>query len=461
MLKKITSDKPVYHADNTDVISSEVLKSHYQDLLKVIGKQTSYRKFDSYAKVTGFSFSLLVRGKIDSEYMVLLSEEKIVSGIKFKKTDDSSDINDYSVDELLAMARESKNSWTGMLLGSIRNHSCKTQVTCPSCEGDTKCNKCDGNGTVACGSCNGCGECSNCKGKGKVECQKCEGSGSINCFYCDGDGYVDCYNCDGDGWVDCWDCDGTGTYRKPNGKEVVCRKCQGTGRFECRACDGSGTSTCEKCDGSGTLKCRRCKGTGIVKCSGCKGSGTCSKCEGNGYVECDLCDGNGVCSECNGRGEVKCTRCEGTGSYQSYINYQLKRVNKVISKVFDNNDLVDKFDENMIGTRSIWNGIMQWDKKKGLQQEINADELGSVLAKSLHLGSIKEWIRSECVIPNGNTKMQRKELRVRVYGIPLTEVCYVVGKNNYRFYIVGNNNVLVIDDEQMPNKLVSFFRSIF
>ena len=461
MLIKIETNTTVYQADNTDIFAPDVLKQKYQALLSDIGKQTSRRKLDSYAKVTDYSFSLLIRGKIEQEKTILSSKEMISPGLIYKKTNASSDIKDYSVDELLAMAKTSKKGWTGMLLSSIRNHSCALKATCPSCNGSSQCGECHGDGTVICNCCYGKGECSCCKGTGEVECQKCDGSGSIRCFYCDGDGYVDCYNCDGDGYVDCWDCDGTGTYRKYNGEEVMCRKCQGTGRFECQSCDGTGTETCEKCHGYGTLRCRKCRGTGIVSCTSCKGTGDCSKCDGNGIVECNLCNGNGVCSQCEGNGEIECPTCKGTGNYQSFTHYQLKLENLSKSKSFDDNAIVNAFDEGIIGTKKIWEAEMIWEKKNGLQRGINLDELGSILVKTSHLGPIKEWVRQECVIPNEHARYEKKKARVLIYGIPLTEVHFMVGKKKYQFFILGNNNVLVIDDEKMPNKFVDFFRSLF
>lgn len=483
MLKKIHTNQHVYHANDLDVITHEKLKANYQNLLNDIGNQMSYRKLNSYAKVTDFSFSLFLRGRMEKETMAYLHETKTWPGLAYQKTDTSSNINDYSVDELLAMARGNKNSWTVMLLGSLRNHSCKKQVTCLSCHGNTKCNNCEGDGTVICDWCYGRGKCSrckgegeidchNCKGSGSVSCSNCEGSGQVDCWNCDGDGWVECNNCDGDGWVDCWDCDGTGTYVLRNGNEVMCRKCHGTGRFdctvcdgsgrfECSACEGSGTFVCRKCEGSGTQKCGKCRGKGIERCSDCKGSGTCSMCHGGGYVDCSLCKGDGVCKECDGIGEVECPKCEGTGYFQTFDRYQLKPMHVSDSKVFCSNDIIDQFDENEIGVRSIWKGEMIWDNKSGLQHEIILDELGSVLASSMYLGPIKKWIRPECSIPSEDSRFLRKNLTVLIYGVPFTEVHYKVGKKIFRFYILGNNNVIVIDDEQMPNKLLGFIRSFF
>jgi hypothetical protein len=69
---------------------------------------------------------------------------------------------------------------------------------------ETKCQDCDGSGTI------GCPDCSD----GTIDCESCKGTGEDSdghaCFECDGSGEWSCDICSGQGTVDCDKCNGTG-----------------------------------------------------------------------------------------------------------------------------------------------------------------------------------------------------------------------------------------------------------
>ncbi len=55
-----------------------------------------------------------------------------------------------------------------------------------------------------------------------------------------------------------------------DGKQVVCKECDGYGWVACDACDGDGDIECPRC-GSET-ECLECGGSGEVECEACCGN---------------------------------------------------------------------------------------------------------------------------------------------------------------------------------------------
>ncbi len=164
------------------------------------------------------------------------------------------------------------------------------KVDCTWCHATGKCYVCAGTGK-GCFKCNGTGKyCSTCPSTGI--CVLC--NGNARCNWCDGTGHEDCsYKCNNGS---CRSCNGAGQqYNSKTGQWVTCSSCKGSGI--CKGCQGAGYQNCGLCKGSGN-------------CTDCSGSGKCNSCHGNPV--CSSCGGDGHCTTCK-NSDGKCIKCDGNG----------------------------------------------------------------------------------------------------------------------------------------------------
>lgn len=255
---------------------------------------------------------------------------------------------------------------------SVCNGKGGVHLSCKTCSGSGKCERCDGNGkretgmsnsTMHCTTCRGSGDCPTCQGEGGkgAVCRTCKGRGrAAERHYCEvrrdlivhtvnqtanPDMLASAVKFDRDRIIktllkvpglqkDAVRYYVSDQYDGSKDTEILVAcvinsilrdDMENAERFHMSVKVNYGENevmelkkyldVCESCNG---------KGSKSVDCRMCRGSGNCGKCGGDGELEsgfadkplsCTKCRGNGNCTICNGNGEkrVQCTKCRGAG----------------------------------------------------------------------------------------------------------------------------------------------------
>lgn len=411
----------------------------YIPILRFLGRKTGRIFLDKISVITSVKHQYVLHAMITHKTFTVDTKSVESAGNILLTDATSSNINDWLCQDLIERSMEQSCNdgifeYKGILNGSIDTHSCEPNINCPTCSGSGICQECNKKGVITCPVCSGNTECSVCGGEGNICCPNCNGYGTVDCDECEGSGEEDCYMCDGTG--NCTVCNGTG---EVNGKS--CRRCNGSGK--CNRCHGRSTFYCKSCDGSGTQTCSACDGDTEITCPSCHGSGICATCNGEGSVICPTCHHSGQCPDCKGTGLQKCPRCNGTGFYQTYKTYTVRvKSSKYKFSSWSDND--QQLFHSLNGL-SIYN-----DRYYAMDSEIvSQNDIDNLLQKAGQNSAFKNWIRS--ISP---TYAKALQSYAKLEHIPLTEVFYKVGRNEFSFFIVGTNNAIIYT--KLPSLIASY-----
>lgn len=377
-------------------------------------------------------------------------------GSKLKRTDEPTELQFFSYEQLKKSAHYSDGYYRGKLYGTIELCVCGKTIDCPDCSGSGNCSTCGGSEKVTCPVCEGNKECVSCNGTGRYTCQNCDGDGE--CPECDS-GWYTCDECGGDGTVDCPECDGSGIYIDDSCKycggtgyirDKTCRHCGGSGRFEriCKRCDGCGRIRCGTCAGNGgwrckacngTGKCSHCRGVGSFTCKACHGKGHCGKCRGKGKVWCPDCKGTGKCVGCTGTGQITCPRCKGLGEYQTYNSYKLSDVKETVRLLCSLP--VDDKDFDCITGETCYEGVV-YDFFAGRASVFNDQSVVKCVPDD-RKELIQKWISLK---QNSFTEDKINADYIHTEAVltkfPITKILFVCNNKHFTIYIVGNSKVV-------------------
>lgn len=359
------------------------------------------------------------------------------------------------------LTREEICSHSGLLDGTIENHSCDPKMDCPECNGSGQCTECDGSGKVSCEECRGTGDCSDCHGQGSTTCHDCGGSGQ--CRRCHGSGSIICQQCGGSGFI------------YINDKRYKCKRCNGKGWQRCPDCTSTGSkigrglvaiATIGELDitgsGRGSGKCSTCGGSGRLKCDTCDGSGKCTNCHGSGLVTCEHCDGTGDCPNCDGTGKVTCTRCEGSGWYQTFSTYST--VCYALNYKYYSSDLLAEGLKLATGA-SVYSGIYKKWKSLDQTETDQTTELESRLNKSFGDGNQYRQLSENHakVISEASIKDKPYSKSISATEILISKIDFRLNNQDYSVYLMGDNGTVMYGE--LPKKIEmyrpSFFQRIF
>lgn len=408
-----------------------VTPDQYSVIMEAIGKATFHPRFSKYAHITETSQDELIFSEITRKVYSANTFEAQKPGLELKKTNQSTDLNDYSFTNLLKDSNKRGDSlWLGILYGSINNHECPTTVPCPKCDGSGNCTNCGGTGKVDCDNCDGSGRCPHCDGWGEVDCQRCDGTGIITCPDCGGQKVIECPSCNGEGVT-----------VNSEGETETCHVCGGKGCIPCTHCMCKGTITCPDCEGKGKIKCEYCDGTG-----------KCPECNGDGEVECDVCSGTGFCQRCGGSGLTVCPDCNGTGHYQTYKGYQIDLDSKEdhFCSIPEFADTVTKNNMEPLGKISVKN-------EKNTDKELKGNlQVAKNKMEAEDFNKLKNWLSSYPTELKGQQINIEEE--VSIYKTALLEIKYTVGKKSYKYYVIASDKSIAIDTNDMPSRFNLFRR---
>ena len=423
--------------------------------------------------INSISHTYELKAKITNKTSEVELTEKEKSGDTLKRTNEPSQLQYFTYEQLKKSATFRKGKYRGKLYGTVKLFSCNRLVDCEKCGGTGVCDSCNGSKQVVCPVCDGDKECVSCGGSGRYTCENCGGDGVcpeceegwISCDDCGGDGTMCCPDCDGSGEynVMCKKCDGTGTYLRTNKK---CRACDGSGRFirECNRCGGDGTVDCDNCDGDGGWDCNDCDGTGECfhcggegdfRCKACSGSGNCGKCKGKGKIWCPDCDGKGICFDCRGEKLVTCPRCNGSGKFQKYKEYTFSdghSVRELISLSIEESEV------SSITGDVCYSGEI-YDFFAGRASVYNPEEVLNVVSEE-YRSKVETWISIENNSTRGNIGMDYLNTHVELYKIPVSKFVLSYCNISFTILIVGNERNVYYDELPISG-IFSFLKRFF
>jgi len=274
--------------------------------------------------------------------------------------------------------------------------------------------------------------CITCNTTGKVQCTKCRGQGQHTCYDCNGRRKKDCrvFSCR-NGKRDCTRCHGRGKVDNPmhrpgdgiDSMYKTCPECWGSCKVTCNECNGLGYEWCMTCRARG-------RGGGITLSAGGGFGGGVSMSFGGGGG--DVSTGMVPCQRCNQTGQVTCDVCDGFGALKYFkrltCDFEIQTSTHVVKY------------------------------SKGLSNRVISNATGMELLSFAAPGVApiadfpepavnqvsQQFVASHRAYHTGSTRILHQSHRLDA--IPIHEVQANDGAKDWRFWIVGNENEVVVKD---------------
>eukprot|EP00056_Hartaetosiga_gracilis_P008533 m.121926 g.121926 ORF g.121926 m.121926 type:complete len:419 (+) comp12932_c2_seq1:69-1325(+) len=197
----------------------------------------------------------------------------------------------------------------------------------------------------------------------------------------------------------------------------------------------SSTKTCYHCNRFGHVRCFRCMGRGKLKCGQCRGLKQRKHKDRNGRDQIETCTrcagiGRRRCPECVGHGQTTCDVCVGSGQLRVVIMLTIKRTSLEEHHVSD---------ATLPGqTIQAADGIEVYKERGNRLAPINTFANESVNTHSHHA------IQAHASKIRGKARMLYQQQLVRA--VPVHECDYAHDSRAYRFYVVGTDHNVEVDD---------------